>query len=46
MPAQKKYDAETQARAVRMFTDRMAEGDVSQQSPSGPCASSRGATDR
>ena len=30
MPAQKKYDAETQARAVRMFTDRMAEGDVSQ----------------
>ena len=30
MPAQKKYDLETQARAVRMFTDRMAEGDVSQ----------------
>ncbi|GAB3714333.1 hypothetical protein GCM10028815_31460 [Mariniluteicoccus flavus] len=30
MPAQKKYDTETQARAVRMFTDRMAEGGVSQ----------------
>lgn len=30
MPAQKKYDAETQERAVRMFTDRMAEGGVSQ----------------
>lgn len=30
MPAQKKYDAETQARAVRMFADRMAEGGVSQ----------------
>jgi len=30
MPAPKKYDAETQARAVRMFADRMAEGDVSQ----------------
>ena len=30
MPAQKKYDVETQARAVRMYVDRMAEGDVSQ----------------
>lgn len=30
MPAQKKYDEETQARAVRMFTDRMTEGGVSQ----------------
>jgi transposase-like protein len=30
MPAQKKYDAETQQRAVRMFTDRMADGGVSQ----------------
>jgi len=29
MPAPKKYDAETQARAVRMFADRMAEGGVS-----------------
>lgn len=27
MPAQKKYDVETQARAVRMYADRMAEGD-------------------
>lgn len=30
MPAQKKYDAETQARAVRMYADRVAEGDASQ----------------
>lgn len=30
MPAQKKYDEETQARAVRMFTDRMTESGVSQ----------------
>lgn len=30
MPALKKYDAETQARAVRMYADRMAEGGVSQ----------------
>ena len=30
MPAPKKYDVETQARAVRMFADRMAEGGVSQ----------------
>jgi transposase-like protein len=30
MPAQKKYDVETQARAVRMYADRMAEGDLSQ----------------
>jgi len=31
MPAQKKYDEETQARAVRMYADRMAEGDISQR---------------
>ena len=31
MPAPKKYDAETQARAVRMYADRLAEGDVSQK---------------
>lgn len=30
MPAQKKYDRETQARAVRMYADRIAEGGVSQ----------------
>jgi len=30
MPAPKKYDMETQARAVRMYADRLAEGDVSQ----------------
>ena len=30
MPAQKKHDLETQVRAVRMFPDRMVEGDVSQ----------------
>lgn len=30
MPAPKKYDQETQARAVRMYADRLAEGDVSQ----------------
>jgi transposase-like protein len=30
MPAPKKYDQETQARAVRMYADRFAEGDVSQ----------------
>lgn len=30
MPAPKKYDEETQARAVRMYADRIAEGDVSQ----------------
>lgn len=30
MPAPKKYDMETQARAVRMYADRVAEGDVSQ----------------
>jgi transposase len=30
MPAPKKYDEETQARAVRMYRDRLAEGDVSQ----------------
>jgi transposase len=29
MPASKKYDAETQARAVRMYADRIAQGDVS-----------------
>lgn len=31
MPASKKYDEETQARAVRMYADRLAEGDVSQR---------------
>lgn len=30
MPAAKKYDDETQARAVRMYVDRLAEGGVSQ----------------
>lgn len=30
MPASKKYDGETQARAVRMYADRVAEGDISQ----------------
>lgn len=30
MPAPKKYDEETQARAVRMYRDRFAEGDISQ----------------
>jgi len=30
MPAPKKYDEETMARAVRMYRDRLAEGDVSQ----------------
>lgn len=30
MSALKKYDAETQARAVRMYADRIAEGDISQ----------------
>ncbi|GAB6857836.1 transposase [Microbacterium xylanilyticum] len=29
MPALKKYDEETQARAVRMYLDRVEEGDVS-----------------
>src|SRR5512144_2933622 len=29
MPAPKKYDAETQQRAVRMYHDRLAQGDVS-----------------
>ena len=31
MPAPKKHDEETQARAVRMYVDRFAEGDVSQR---------------
>lgn len=31
MPAPKKYDEETQARAVRMYRDRLAEGEVSQR---------------
>lgn len=36
MPAQKKYDIETQARAVRMYADRMAEGDnISQRAARG-----------
>jgi len=30
MPAPKKYDDETQARAVRMYADRVAGGDISQ----------------
>jgi transposase len=30
MPAQKKYDVETQERAVRMFTDRFTQGNISQ----------------
>jgi len=30
MSAAKKYDQETQARAIRMYADRVAEGDVSQ----------------
>lgn len=30
MSTLKKYDAETQARAVRMYADRIAEGDISQ----------------
>lgn len=30
MPAPKKYDDETQARAVRMYADRIATGDISQ----------------
>lgn len=31
MPAPKKYDEETQSRAVRMYADRLAEGDISQR---------------
>ncbi len=31
MPAAKKFDAETQERAVRMYTDRVAEGNISQK---------------
>lgn len=31
MPAQKKYDSETQEREVRMYADRLAERDVSQR---------------
>lgn len=31
MSAPKKHDEETQARAVRMYADRFAEGDVSQR---------------
>lgn len=31
MPAQKKYDEETQARAVRMYQDRLAEGGITQR---------------
>ena len=30
MPTPKKYDEETMARAVRMYRDRLAEGDLSQ----------------
>jgi transposase len=32
MPAPKKFDQETQERAVRMYADRLAEGGISQQS--------------
>ena len=31
MPAQRKYDQETQDRAVRMYADRFAAGDLSQR---------------
>ena len=31
MPAPKKYDQETQDRAVRMYADRIAVGDISQR---------------
>lgn len=31
MSAPKKHDQETQARAVRMYADRLAEGDISQR---------------
>ena len=31
MPAPKKYDVEMQARAVRMFADRIAEGGISKR---------------
>lgn len=31
MPASKKYDEETMARAVRMYRDRLAEGGISQR---------------
>lgn len=31
MPAPRKYDAETRARAVRMYQDRLTEGDISQR---------------
>ena len=31
MPAPKKYDVETQARAVRMYADRIAEGGISKR---------------
>ena len=31
MPATKKYDQETQDRAVRMYVDRLAEGGISQR---------------
>lgn len=31
MPAQKKYDEETMARAVRMYRDRLEEGGISQR---------------
>jgi transposase len=32
MPAQRKYDEETQARAVRMYRDRLVEGGITQRS--------------
>ena len=31
MPALRKYDEETQARAVRMYLDRVAEGDIAKR---------------
>lgn len=35
MSALKKYDEETQARAVRMYQDRLAEGEISLRGISG-----------
>jgi transposase-like protein len=32
MPAVRKYDEETMARAVRMYRDRLAEGGIAQRS--------------
>ncbi len=41
MPAPKKYDPETQAWAVRMYADRLAEGVRAQARPLGNRARSR-----